>query len=165
MSLKYEPFLEQPHIYAKGLFLNGKRYSSNDSPFPTPSRHPLHKTVTTVFHVRAVCTHFPPQHVLASPPIFVSYIVLCWYPPPPSSECWLIKGQAGYRGTSLIRNSARPGPHSRKMPRALWLSWGVGLFFMSEVTLYPMPCRRFAVQLLHALSLFCSCLGLQISII
>ena len=31
-----------------------------------------------------------------------------------------------YRGTSLIRNSASPGPHSRNMPRALWWSWGGG---------------------------------------
>jgi len=41
-----------------------------------------------------------------------------------------------YRGTSLIRNSAPLGPYSRNMPRALWWSWGGGLFLMSEVPLY-----------------------------
>ena len=39
------------------------------------------------------------------------------------------------RGTSLIRNSAPLGPHSRTMPRALWCSWGGVLFLMSEVPL------------------------------
>jgi len=29
-----------------------------------------------------------------------------------------------YRGTSLIRNRAPPGPYSRTMPRALWKSQG-----------------------------------------
>jgi hypothetical protein len=41
-----------------------------------------------------------------------------------------------YRGTSLIKNSAPVGPHSRTMPRALWRSYGGGLFLMSEVTLH-----------------------------
>ena len=40
-----------------------------------------------------------------------------------------------YRGTSLIRNSAPLGPYSRNMPRALWWSYGGGLFLMSEVPL------------------------------
>ena len=45
-------------------------------------------------------------------------IVLFW---------WLVVGstEAGltpYRGTSLIRNRAPPGPYSRTMPRALWWS-------------------------------------------
>jgi len=48
------------------------------------------------------------------------------------------------RGTSLIRNSARLGPYSSTIPRALWWSlgrvlffWSLGgvLFFMSEVPL------------------------------
>ena len=41
-----------------------------------------------------------------------------------------------YRGTSLIRNSAPPGPYSMNMSRALWWSYGEGLFLMSEVPLY-----------------------------
>ena len=41
-----------------------------------------------------------------------------------------------YRGTSTIRNSARLGPYSRNMPRALWWSWGGSRFVLSEVPLY-----------------------------
>ena len=37
-----------------------------------------------------------------------------------------------YRITSLIRNSALLGLYSRTVPRALWWSWGEGLFRMSE---------------------------------
>ena len=40
-----------------------------------------------------------------------------------------------YRGASLIINSAPLGPYSRTMPRALWWSYGGGLFPMSEVPL------------------------------
>ena len=40
------------------------------------------------------------------------------------------------RGFSLIRNSAPLGPYSRNMRRALWWSWGEGLFLMSEVPLH-----------------------------
>ena len=41
----------------------------------------------------------------------------------------------GYRGTSLMRNSASVGPYSRNVPRALWWSLREGLFLMSEVPL------------------------------
>ena len=41
--------------------------------------------------------------------------------------------QEGYRGTSHIRNNPPLGPYSRLMPRALWWSYGGGLFLMSEV--------------------------------
>ena len=41
----------------------------------------------------------------------------------------------GYRATSLIRNSAPLAPYNRTMSRALWRSWGGGLFLMSEVPL------------------------------
>ena len=41
----------------------------------------------------------------------------------------------GYRGTSLIRNSAPPGLYSKNMHKALWWSWGGGLFLMSVVSL------------------------------
>ena len=44
--------------------------------------------------------------------------------------------RAEYRDTSLMRDSAPLGPYSRNMPRALWWSYGVGLFLMSEVSLY-----------------------------
>ena len=40
-----------------------------------------------------------------------------------------------YRGTSLISNSARPGPYSRTMTRAMWQSSGGGPFIMSQVPL------------------------------
>ena len=43
---------------------------------------------------------------------------------------------AGYRGTSLIKNSPLLGPHSRPTRRALWWSWGGWRFLMSEVPLY-----------------------------
>ena len=33
------------------------------------------------------------------------------------------------RGTSLIKKRSLLGPYSRPMPKALWLSWGVGVFF------------------------------------
>ena len=45
------------------------------------------------------------------------------------------RARQSYTGTSLIRNSAPLGTYSRKMPRALWRPEGVGLFFMSEVSL------------------------------
>ena len=41
-----------------------------------------------------------------------------------------------YRGTSLKRNRRRLGPYSRTMPRALWWSYGGGLFLMSKAPLY-----------------------------
>ena len=41
-----------------------------------------------------------------------------------------------YRGTSLISNSPPLGPYSRTMPRALWWSWGGGVFLMNEVPLH-----------------------------
>ena len=41
----------------------------------------------------------------------------------------------GCRGTSLIRKSAPLGPHSRKMPRALWWFYMGLLFRVSEVPL------------------------------
>ena len=44
-----------------------------------------------------------------------------------------------YKGTSLIINSAALGPYSRTAPRALWCSYGGGLFLMSEVPLYTCP--------------------------
>jgi len=41
-----------------------------------------------------------------------------------------------YRGTSLIRNcTTLLGPDSRIIPRVLWWSYGLGLFFVSEVPL------------------------------
>ena len=40
-----------------------------------------------------------------------------------------------YRGTSLIRNSARLGPYSRTTPRAIRWSEGGGVLLMSEVPL------------------------------
>ena len=42
----------------------------------------------------------------------------------------------GYRGTSLIINSALLGPFSSTMHRALWWVLGGGRFFMSKVPLY-----------------------------
>ena len=42
-----------------------------------------------------------------------------------------------YRGTSLIIIPL--GPYSRTMPRALWGSYGVGRFLMSEVSPYMTP--------------------------
>ena len=42
---------------------------------------------------------------------------------------------APYRGASLIKNSATLGSYRRAMPRALWWSYGGGLFLMSEVPL------------------------------
>ena len=50
-----------------------------------------------------------------------------------------------YRGASLIRNSAPPGPYSKTMPRALWWSYGGLLFLMSEVPLFG-PCHRCAAS-------------------
>ena len=46
-----------------------------------------------------------------------------------------MRAPVGYRGTSLIRNSATLGPYSRNTPRALWWSYGGGRFLMSEVPL------------------------------
>ena len=40
-----------------------------------------------------------------------------------------------YRGISLIRNSAHLGPYNRTMPRVPRLSWGRGVFLISEVPL------------------------------
>jgi len=42
-----------------------------------------------------------------------------------------------YRGTSLVRNNPTLGPYRKPMSRALWWSYGGGLFLMSEVPLYP----------------------------
>ena len=36
------------------------------------------------------------------------------------------------RGTSRIRNRHPVGPYSRTAPKALWWSWGDGLFLMSK---------------------------------
>ena len=41
----------------------------------------------------------------------------------------------GYRDSSLITNRAPLGPYSRTMSRALWKSYGWGLFPMSKVPL------------------------------
>jgi hypothetical protein len=41
-----------------------------------------------------------------------------------------------HRVASLIRNRPPLGPYSTTMPRALWWSYGVGVFLMSEVPLY-----------------------------
>ena len=43
--------------------------------------------------------------------------------------------QSGHRGTSLMRNNPSLGPYDRLMPRALWWSYGKGVFVMSEVPL------------------------------
>ena len=43
-----------------------------------------------------------------------------------------------YRGTSLIRNSAPPGPYSKTLHRALWWPSGRGLLQMSEVPRGPL---------------------------
>ena len=43
--------------------------------------------------------------------------------------------ERGYRGTSLMKNSAPLGPYNRTMPRALRWAQGRGLFLRSEVTL------------------------------
>ena len=37
-------------------------------------------------------------------------------------------GESTYRGTSLVRNSAPPGPYSRTKHRALWWPSGGGVF-------------------------------------
>ena len=55
--------------------------------------------------------------------------------PPQASPTKASVATYGYRGTSLIRNCAPLGPYSRNMPRALWWSWGGGLFLISEVPL------------------------------
>ena len=44
-----------------------------------------------------------------------------------------------FRGTSLIRNTPRPGPYSRTMPRDLWGSKEGGCFFWAR---YPCSCLR-----------------------
>ena len=49
-----------------------------------------------------------------------------------------------YMGPSLIRNRHPVGPYSRTMPRALWWSWGGGMFLMSEVP------RLARFQLVHS---------------
>ena len=41
-----------------------------------------------------------------------------------------------YRAASLIRNTPLLGSYSRTSPRAIWWSWGGGLFLLSEVPLY-----------------------------
>ena len=54
-----------------------------------------------------------------------------------------------YRGTSLIRNTPLLGPYKRTMFKALWRSWGGGLFLMGEVPLYSAhhaPLRSQPVQ-------------------
>jgi len=40
-----------------------------------------------------------------------------------------------YRDTSLTRNQSPPGSYNRPTPSALWCSWGVLLFLMSEAPL------------------------------
>ena len=57
-----------------------------------------------------------------------------------------IKGGGGYRGTSLIRDSAPLGLYSRTMPRALWWPQGIGLFLMCEVTLYRIVSVELALR-------------------
>ena len=52
-----------------------------------------------------------------------------------SGKALTLSRSGTYRGTSLIRNSAPPGPYSGNMSRALWWSWGGGRFLMSEVPL------------------------------
>ena len=47
---------------------------------------------------------------------------------------------SGYRGTSLIRNTAPLEPYRRTMPKALWWSQGRGLFLISKVPLYRRGC-------------------------
>ena len=42
---------------------------------------------------------------------------------------------SSYRGTSLTRKRTPLGPYRRLMTRVLGGSWGVGRFFVSEVTL------------------------------
>ena len=41
-----------------------------------------------------------------------------------------------YRATSLVRNFLLLGPDRRAMLRALWCSYGEGMFLMSQVPLY-----------------------------
>ena len=48
---------------------------------------------------------------------------------------WLRGRGCGYRGTSLIRNSAPLGPYWRALLRVLWWSQGGRTFLMSEVPL------------------------------
>ena len=48
--------------------------------------------------------------------------------------------RAVYRGNSLIRNILPLGPYSMPMPRAPWLSWGVGLFLCARY-----PCHSFTL--------------------
>ena len=43
-----------------------------------------------------------------------------------------IQVRLGYRGTSVMRNSAPLGSYSRTMPRAMWKPKRGGLFLMSE---------------------------------
>ena len=52
-------------------------------------------------------------------------------------RCW-----ASYRGTSLMRNRFPLESYSEPKPRALWWSYGGGLFLMSEVPLQRLPSRR-----------------------
>ena len=40
----------------------------------------------------------------------------------------LERGHVHHRGTSLIRNRTPLGPYNRPMRRALWCSWGGGVF-------------------------------------
>ena len=54
--------------------------------------------------------------------------------------------RACYRGTSLIENITPLGPYSRAMPRALWWSWGGGLFLISEVPLYGLKTHVWVVR-------------------
>ena len=49
------------------------------------------------------------------------------------------RGEAAYRGTSLIRKHLPVGTCSRTMSRAIWWPSGGGVFLMSEVTLYEVP--------------------------
>jgi hypothetical protein len=50
-----------------------------------------------------------------------------------------------YKVTSLTKNNPLLGPYSRTMSKAIWWSYGRGVFLMSEVPLYGSPpetCHR-----------------------
>ena len=50
------------------------------------------------------------------------------------SRCTGIRSR--YRGTSLVKNTTHPGPHSRTIPRVLWWFQGGELFLMSKALSY-----------------------------
>ena len=76
--------------------------------------------------------------------------------PSPPTDCLICakfaldSGITPYRGTSLIRNTPLLGHYSRTIPRVLWLSYGWGLFLMSEVPLYTSGLVRYGVAPDHA---------------